>query len=206
MSKDRLTPFLFSQKNEKGVFKMKRGRLFARLICLAMSLTICFPSVFISALTPDNPNLVNYQEYFYELTSYVENDYASVYVSQNGGWDEGIDLNPTDFVATTYGEGFRYHNWYKELQLEAFFYEPDMITYYHAFITDEIPSSDSQYFQYTSSVVVYGADYVNEEYGLCDYTTDHYVYLYAPDDQHNGQMRPFTITYHIYVDTTGYYR
>lgn len=185
---------------------MKKNKTITKLICLALSLLLGFPYLIVSANSPQNANVVSDIEYFDDFYYYVGLDYASYYVSQFGGWDEGIDLNPTDFVAQTHGVGFCYHNWYKIIELEAFFYEPDLLTYQSTYVSDIIDFSENTYSPNTGDVYVYGEEYVNEEYGLTDFTTDHFVRFYIYDAVSNTYTYYNNVTEHIYFDTTGFYR
>jgi len=181
---------------------MKKSKIAA--ICILLSFMMCFPSLTASAFIDDYYGAVNTVYYFGSNGGNTDGDYAVAYVTQYGGWVDGIDLNPTNFQAITYGIGFAYFNWFKYLNVEGFFYEPDMTQSGHGSVEDYISYSSNLNNRYTKSVVLYGADYVNEEYGLDTFTTKHWVYLYAPDPNHNGVMTVFEIAQNIYINTTGF--
>ena len=137
-------------------------------------------------------------EYFFDSNDlYCYSDYALVTCEDFGGGFED-----TDFYACTYALGSDVCNLTKVITVIVEFYDNDND---HTHGTD---TTEVYYYDDTGDyATVYGADHVNEEYGLDTFTSYHELYFYDSTyvDPYSGS--PIEFDYHrIYIDTTGFYR
>ncbi len=146
----------------------------------------------------------NERYYFGNNDFYLSADYAETYVSEYGEYNEGFPI-PTDFEAITYGEtlGLIYGSC-KIVYVKVCFYEPDQITNSYGTDTVAIPGNipddpDSD------SAIVYGADYVNEEYGLATFSSEHWTECAYIND-FSGEYEIWLTSQTIHIDTTGFMR
>ncbi len=137
-------------------------------------------------------------EYYFDSNSmYCHDDYALVTCEDFGGGFED-----TDFAACTYALGSDVFSLTKVITVTVEFYDNDN---YHTQGTD---TTEVYYYDDTGDyATVYGADHVNEEYGLDTFTSYHELYFYDSRYINPCTGLPCTFDYHrIYIDTTGFYR
>ena len=137
-------------------------------------------------------------EYFFDSNDlYCYSDYALVTCEDFGGGFED-----TDFYACTYALGSDVCNLTKVITVIVEFYDNDND---HTHGTD---TTEVYYYDDTGDyATVYGADHVNEEYGLDTFTSYHELHFYDSTYINPCTGQPYIFDYHrIYIDTTGFYR
>ena len=162
-------------------------------ICIFLAFALSFIACHVQST--DYYDSYGTKYFFNRCNPYCFADYALVECDCFGG-----EFEDTDFSAATFVLGSNVYNLTKVACISVDFYDNDCEHTRGAGCIHVPYCVDSM-----QSVSIYGADYVNNEYGLDTFTSIHTIYFY--DSRYVDESgNPIAFDYMtIYVDTTGNY-